>query len=307
MGRRCWTRQRFSLRPSHTHSSVQTLSEAGGGGRDPPITLRPQDPAPAGLSQLPGKQQVVSLQQQQHSPLQQGPCCAAVHPLCLWNTLCPPPGSPGGQLVPLPTSPSVTDGWKPSLSPPLPSPAQHIILKASALFQGVKVQRGGVGRDPLLLQPPLSSEGEEPSSQRRDATFSAPTCPRAAVRTGPCSPHPTPLGSAIPDSRRGEGCYGSPNRNLSQLNPPSQSTSLPPLPAAAPGCSSPAKQSHRKQRQFNTGKCLEQGRLGETSLSSSEEESRSTLYFTVSILGGSWLWFSIPGLPLGCHVPPLRH
>lgn len=103
------------------------------------------------------------------------------------------------------------------------------------------------------------------------------------MRTDPCSPHPAPQGSAIPDSRRGEGCYGSPNRNLSQLNPPSRSTSLPPLPAAAPGCSSPAKQSHRKQRQFNTGKCLEQGRLGETSLSSSEEESRGTLYFTVSL------------------------
>lgn len=292
MGRCCRTRQRFSLRPSRGHSSLQTLSEAGGGPDPPP------DPAPSPSRAVSAPREAAGSFSTAAAtpPLQQGPFCAAVHPLH------PPPGSPGGQLVPLPALPSVTDGWKPSLHHLHSPPSSAHRSQSSSLVSGGKGAQGRHGQGSTALQPPPSSEGEKLSS------FSAPTRPRAAVWTGPCSPHPTPQWSAIPDSRRGEGCYGSPNRNLSQLNPPSWSTSLPPLPAAAPGCSSPAKQSHRKQRQFNTGKCLEQGRLGETSLSSSEEESRGTLYFTVSIiLGGSRLWFSIPGLPLGCHVPSSRH
>lgn len=74
--------------------------------------------------------------------------------------------------------------------------------------------------------------------------------PRAVVPQAPASPLPAPQGSAIPAGRRDEEA-------------PTESSHL---------CSSsPAKQSPRNQGQFNTGKCFEEGRLGEMSLSSSQE------------------------------------
>lgn len=64
-----------------------------------------------------------------------------------------PQGAQGGSSCLCPLCPlSQTAGSLRSITS-TPPPAQHIVLKAPALFQGVKVHRGGTGRDPPLSSP----------------------------------------------------------------------------------------------------------------------------------------------------------
>lgn len=135
------------------------------------------------------------------------------------------------------------------------------------------MSRGGTVRDPLLSSPPCALREMSSLNTQHFLLQHIQGRPSYRPLAPPCPPPRVQQSQTATGAR---GAREAPPEFATSLTEP-WSTRLPLLAAAVPGCSSPAKQSHRKQRQFHTGKCFERGRLGETSLSSSEESISQSL------------------------------